>query len=140
MRALGFTVKKAEIRAMIADIDKDETGTVELAEFVQMMTGRMSQRNSREEIKKVFDLFDDERKGVISFRSLKKVAAELGEALTDDDLKEMIDEADKNGDGVIDFEEFFRVMRKRSDHPLDDLDTDDDEDIGGGSPSARPPR
>ena len=26
MRALGFQVKKAEVRKMIADIDKDETG------------------------------------------------------------------------------------------------------------------
>ncbi len=28
MRALGFQVKKAEVRKMIADIDKDETGFV----------------------------------------------------------------------------------------------------------------
>ena len=41
MRALGFTVKKAEIRRMISDIDKDENGTVDFNEFVEMMTGKM---------------------------------------------------------------------------------------------------
>ncbi len=41
MRALGFTVKKADVRKMIADIDKDENGTVDFNEFVDMMTGKM---------------------------------------------------------------------------------------------------
>ena len=41
MRALGFTVKKAEIRKLIADIDKDESGSVDFNEFVEMMTGRL---------------------------------------------------------------------------------------------------
>jgi hypothetical protein len=34
-------VKKAEVRRMIADIDKDESGSVDFSEFVDMMTGRM---------------------------------------------------------------------------------------------------
>ena len=41
MRALGFQVKKAEIRKMIADIDKDESGAIDLDEFTEMMTGKM---------------------------------------------------------------------------------------------------
>jgi len=39
----------------------------------------------------------------------------------------MIDEADRDGDGLINEDEFFRVMKKRGDNPLDDLDSDDDE-------------
>jgi len=62
----------------------------------------------------------------ISFRNLKRVATELGENLTDEELQEMIDEADRDGDGVINDEEFFRVMRKRGNNPLDDIDSDDD--------------
>lgn len=41
MRALGFQVKKAEIRRMIQDIDKDGDGQVSFEEFVEMMTGKM---------------------------------------------------------------------------------------------------
>ena len=41
MRALGFQVKKAEIRKMIADIDKDASGAIEFDEFIEMMTGKM---------------------------------------------------------------------------------------------------
>jgi len=38
----------------------------------------------------------------------------------------MVDEADRNNDGKIDPDEFYRVMKKRSDNPLDDWDSDTD--------------
>ena len=126
MRALGFTVKKAEIRQMIQDIDKDDSGTVDFDEFVEMMTGRMTSRDSKEEIQKVFALFDEDTTGKITFRDLKKAVTELGENISDEEIMEMIEEADRSGDGTINFEEFYRVMKKRGDDPLDDLDSDED--------------
>jgi Ca2+-binding EF-hand superfamily protein len=147
MRALGFQVKKAEVRKMIADIDKDETGcgalaqsnrvtgcagtshlcdparcsNVDFQEFVDMMTGKMSERDSKEEIQKVclrcclrlrclsalappsqvFALFDHDGSGRIGFRELKRVVTELGENIGDDEMREMIEEADRDGDGEL---------------------------------------
>lgn len=75
---------------------------------------------------KIFKLFDEDNTGKISFRNLKRVCMELGETLTDEEMQEMIDEADRDGDGFINEDEFFRVMKKRSGNPLDDLDSDDD--------------
>jgi centrin-1 len=125
-RALGFQVKKSEIRQMFVDMDKDlSSATITYDEFVDMVTPRMQNRDSREEIMKVFALFDDDNTGSISFKNLKRVATELGENLTDEELQEMIDEADRDGDGVINEEEFYRVMRKRE-NPLDEIDSDDD--------------
>lgn len=125
-RALGFQVKKAEIKQMFVDMDKDlGSATITFDEFVEMVSPRMLSRDSREEILKVFALFDDDNTGAISFKNLKRVANELGENLTDEELQEMIDEADRDGDGVINEEEFYRVMRKRE-NPLDEIDSDDD--------------
>ena len=45
---------------MIADIDKDGNGTIDFEEFLQMMTAKMGERDSREEILKAFRLFDDD--------------------------------------------------------------------------------
>ncbi len=53
MRALGFEPKKEEIKKMIADIDKDDSGTIDFSEFLEMMTAKMSEKDSREEIRKV---------------------------------------------------------------------------------------
>merc|ERR1712132_7813 len=114
MRALGLDAKKDEIQKMINDIDKDGSGTIDFNEFLNMMTARMGDRDSREEIIKVFRLFDDDETGKISFKNLKRVAKELGENMTDEELQEMIDEADRDGDGEVNEEEFFRIMKKTS--------------------------
>ena len=114
MRALGFEPNKDEIKKMIADIDKDGNGTIDFEEFLAMMTAKMGERDSREEIMKAFRLFDDDETGKISFKNLKRVAKELGENMTDEELQEMIDEADRDGDGEVNEEEFFRIMKKTS--------------------------
>jgi len=97
---------------MIADIDKDGNGSIDFDEFLAMMTSKMGERDSREEILKAFRLFDDDETGKISFKNLKRVAKELGENMTDEELQEMIDEADRDGDGEVSEEEFYRIMKK----------------------------
>merc|ERR1711966_333271 len=107
MRALGFEPKKEEIKKMISDIDKDGTGTINFSEFLVMMTSKMSERDSKEEIIKAFRLFDHDNTGKISLKNLRRVAKEIGENMTDEELQEMIDEADKDGDGEVSYEEFL---------------------------------
>ena len=95
---------------MIADIDLDGSGTIDFEEFVEMMTGKMGDRDSPDEIRRVFKLFDDDETGRISFRNLKRVARELGENMTDEELQEMINKADLDGDGEVNEDEFMRIM------------------------------
>merc|ERR1712007_262456 len=61
MRALGFEVKNEELKKMVADIDGDGNGTIEMGE-----------KDSREDIEKVFKLFDDDNTNKISFRNLAR--------------------------------------------------------------------
>merc|ERR1711898_76482 len=108
MHALGFEVKKEELKKMITDIDADGSGNIEFPEFLEMMTGKMGEKDTKE-------------------GNLKRVAKELGENMTEEELQDMIDQADRDGDGEINPDEFYRIMKKRGDNPLDDLLDDDDD-------------
>ncbi|KAI8589219.1 centrin-1 [Geranomyces variabilis] len=112
MRALGFEPKKEELKKMVAEVDRTGSGVIDFNDFLELMTSKMSEKDTREEIVKAFRLFDDDDTGKISFKNLKRVAKELGENLTDEELQEMIDEADRDGDGEISQEEFLRIMKK----------------------------
>lgn len=90
------------------------SGTIDFNEFLEMMTSKMSERDSREEILKAFRLFDDDETGKITLKNLRRVAKEIGENMTDEELQEMIEEADLDGDNEIDQEEFLRIMKKTS--------------------------
>merc|ERR1711881_95496 len=93
MRALGFEVKNEELKKMVTDIDNDGNGTIEFSEFLMMMTAKMGEKDTREDIEKVFKLFDDNT-NKISFRNLARVAEELGENIDDEELQDMINQAD----------------------------------------------
>lgn len=113
IRALGFEPKKEEIKRMIAEIDGKD-GRISFNDFLHLMTVKMAEKDTKEEILKAFRLFDDDDTGKISFKNLKRVARELGETLTDEELREMIDEADLDNDGEVNQDEFLRIMKKTS--------------------------
>ena len=68
-------------------MDKDNTGRLTFDNFLSLMSTKMSEKDTKEEILKAFKLFEDDDTGKISFDNLKRVANELGENLTDEELQ-----------------------------------------------------
>ena len=69
-----------------------------------MMSKKIKDTDTEEEIRDAFRIFDKDGNGLISANELKHIMANLGEKLTDEELDEMMREADTNGDGQIDYE------------------------------------
>eukprot|EP00927_Polykrikos_kofoidii_P062932 TRINITY_DN57742_c0_g1_i1.p1 TRINITY_DN57742_c0_g1~~TRINITY_DN57742_c0_g1_i1.p1 ORF type:complete len:167 (-),score=59.38 TRINITY_DN57742_c0_g1_i1:49-549(-) len=115
LRALGFEPKKEELKKLVSDLDKSSSGSgqgqLDYNEFLEIMTAKMSEKDSKEQIQKAFQLFKGPS-GKISFDDLKAVAKELGETMSDEELWEMIREADKDEDNEVSEEEFMRIIRK----------------------------
>ena len=60
----------------------------------------------------MFNLFDVQNRGHITFDDLRRVAKELGETMTEAELREMIERADADHDGNVTAEDFFKIMTK----------------------------
>ena len=74
----------------------------------------MSDKDTREDLKKVFVLFiGDEKADKIELKHLKRVAKELNENMSEDELNEMITRADTDRDGKVSFDEFYNIMTKK---------------------------
>jgi len=104
----------AIVRQIGSDLDKHGHEPMNFSEFVELMTAKMGERDSREDIAKVFKLFDIEYTGQITERTLTRIASELGEALTSAEISEMISRADGDGDGVINVDDFYNLLSKRT--------------------------
>ena len=114
MKSLGFDTKNPAIFSMIADFDEDGNGVISFDEFLDMMTARISDRNTRDDLKRVFNLFDDSRQGFVTAENLRRVARELGEEISEEELREIVQRADLDGDQKLGFEDFYNVMTKKT--------------------------
>ncbi|MED6135643.1 putative calcium-binding protein cml13 [Stylosanthes scabra] len=94
MTLVQFT---AQINQMIADVDKDGSGAIDYEEFEYMMTAKIGERDSKEELMKAFQIIDQDKNGKISVSNIKSIAKELGERFTDREIQEMVEEADLDG-------------------------------------------
>jgi len=114
MRSLGENPTALEVDAMIKQVDgtfdADGKGHVDFAEFMSLMSHKMKNTDTDEELIEAFKVFDRDSSGFISASNLRQVMANLGEKLTDEEVDEMVVGADLDGDGRINYEEFVKMM------------------------------
>lgn len=56
-----------QIEQMIADVDKDGSGAIDFDEFVYMMTAKIGERDTKDELMKAFDVIDQDNNVWFSF-------------------------------------------------------------------------
>ena len=112
LRHLGQNPTDAELQDLAYAMDTDESGKIDMPEFLHMMSKRMADINLEEDILQAFKVFDKDGNGVISARELKHVMANMGETLSDTEVEAMIGEADLDGDGCINYAEFFSMVNR----------------------------
>ncbi|THU65935.1 hypothetical protein C4D60_Mb05t08880 [Musa balbisiana] len=110
IRSLGQDPSEDELKCMIREVDINGNGTIEFAEFLNLMARKMKETDTEEELREAFKVFDKDQNGFISAGELRNVMMNLGEKMTDEEALQMIKEADTDGDGQVNFEEFSRMM------------------------------
>ena len=117
MQSLGFDTKNPTIFQLIAELDTPENqkrGGIDFESFVEAINNKLGDKESKEGIRRIFNLFiDDPNQETITLSSLRRIARELGEQMSNDELKDMLERASSNGTELT-FEEFYDIMTKKS--------------------------
>jgi calmodulin len=107
---LGHSAADTDWQGMMNEMDADNDGNVDFAEFLAMMARRLMLSDNEEEILEAFKVFDKDNNGELSAQELKAVLTTLGEKLTPEECDEILELADKDHDGVINYREFVRLL------------------------------
>jgi Ca2+-binding EF-hand superfamily protein len=131
VRSMGQKLSKDEVHRMFQEVDDDNSGEIDLNEFLQIMANNINrggnkqgkrsseQEEGREEEdgggtqenwKVGFELFDADRDGLITCEDLGRVLRNMGEQIKSFELDEMFAEVARGGAKTINFEEFVDVM------------------------------
>ncbi len=117
MQSLGFDTKNPTIFQLIAELDTPEAskrGGIDFDSFVEAINNKLGDKETKEGIRRIFDLFiDDPQSETITLASLRRIARELGENMSNEELKDMLERASSNGTELT-FEEFYEIMTKKS--------------------------
>jgi Ca2+-binding EF-hand superfamily protein len=104
MSAFGVKKDWIEIMNYYGEEDKE---SFSLEDFQAIMNDNMADRYSKQEIDKIYDVFDMDGHG-ITVENIKNIAKEIDEYITVDEIQEIIQEADRDGDGKLDRNEFYQ--------------------------------
>jgi Ca2+-binding EF-hand superfamily protein len=112
MQSLGFESKNPTIFQMISELESMGR-EIDFEEFLDAITSKLGDKETKAGINKIFDLFDDDRTGHININNIRRVAKELGETMNQDELVEMLERAASNG-REISREDFYNIMTKKT--------------------------
>jgi len=62
---LGFTGQNKFVYQILAELDEDQSGGIDFAEFLRLATAKIGDKDSRAEINKVFNAFDPNRSVIL---------------------------------------------------------------------------
>ena len=107
LEKLGLEVDDAKVDEVMLEMDADGEGSVELQEFLwwwkragkvyrEKMTALKDELN---EVKALFDEFDEDASGEIGATELRSLIAMLGVRMNEDELEDTMEELDKDGSG-----------------------------------------
>ncbi|GBG87560.1 hypothetical protein CBR_g45618 [Chara braunii] len=129
MLKVGMERSDEEIQGLIKDLDTDDNGQIDFAEFSKLMFFKHGDADSKEKfLRQLFNQLDRDGSGFLSVDELQHVLAKVGQPNPEDHAIKMIVDADVNDDNLISFDEFKRMMLDDYDDDYDDDDDDDDDD------------
>ena len=113
MLNIGFDEKNPVVYEVMTELDNPRnknSGGATFNDFCQTVNYRVPEKESIEDLRKVFNLFlDDPNAETTTLESIKRVADELGENIEEIELNAMLNKASKAG-ARLTFDDFVAIM------------------------------
>ena len=113
MQSIGYDEKNPTVYEVITELDNPRSknsGGATFNDFCQTVNYRVPEKETTEDLRKVFNLFlDDPNSNTTSLESIKRVADELGENIEEIELNAMLKKASKSG-ARLTFDDFVAIM------------------------------
>ena len=114
MQNIGFDDHNPTIYQVIHELDNPRNknaGGASFSDFAQSVNYRVPEKESIEDLRKVFNLFlDNPNSDTTSLESIKRVADEVGENIEELELNAMLNKASKAG-ARLTFDDFVAIMK-----------------------------
>merc|ERR1712151_766200 len=79
-------------------------------EFFKRMTAKLSPDDKADDIMAIFELFDNDSTGTISFDNLQNIARIIGAKESASEIQDMLSTLDTDGDGELDPIDFYTCL------------------------------
>lgn len=118
MQSIGYDEKNPTVYEVMTELDNPRnknSGGATFNDFCQTVNYRVPEKETTEDLRKVFNLFlDDPNSNTTSLESIKRVADELGENIEEIELNAMLNKASKSG-ARLTFDDFVAIMTGKQD-------------------------
>ena len=112
MKSVDFDKTNPILFDIICDLEKEEWCS--WPKFAFHVNTCITDRNSDEGLRTLFDLFiDDPKKDTITFDTFKRICNEVGENMSDDEMKNILEITTQSGNDIS-FEDFCQYMKLTS--------------------------
>ena len=116
MQNIGFDDHNPTVYQVIHELDNPRnknSGGASFSDFAQSVNYRVPEKESIEDLRKVFNLFlDNPNSNTTTLESIKRVADEVGENIEELELNAMLNKASKAG-ARLTFDDFVAIMKGR---------------------------
>ena len=114
MHSLGKRMTLEQAEDMIAEFDEDDSGQIDMEEFLKMMARADAVQGTLDGIGEVFQVFDADGDGAVTHEEFTSVLVsyqeDISEMLTIEQITKLINLIDVDGDGEIDHSEFTSFL------------------------------
>ncbi len=116
MQNIRYDENNPVVYQLAAELDTPlnaKNGGASFNDFCQTVNNRLPERETNEQLRKVFNLFlDSPDSSTTTLSSIKRVADELGENFDEVELNAMLTKASKSG-AELTFDDFVAIMRSQ---------------------------